>query len=407
MNLLLATGFIILVGFLFGELASKVKLPKISGYIVAGIILNPGLTMLISTDFIDDTSPLIYVALSFITFSIGGTLSKSNIRESGKIILTLTLFESIFAYLFVAVSSFIVIYYVFGLFHSWQVCLVVSLILAALAAPTDPSATLAVKNEYHAKGEVSTTVLGIAAFDDITGIILYTLSISFSRAFMGDGTMNYWQTSLELGRSIGGAILIGMMVGWLFNLSSKVFKRSTDGEQIVTITGFLLTGYGLSSFFGFDELLTTMTMGVMVVNFNPVKDRIFSVIERYTDELIFVIFFTFSGLHLELSSLTGSAMVILIYVVFRFLGKYFGIFSGSVLIKAPRKIRKFTAGGLFPQGGIVIGLALLIAKEDTFKSFSTLVIGIVIGAAVIQEIMGPIIAKIFLKKAGEIGTSIG
>ncbi len=402
MDFLLGTGTVILTGFLFGELAKLIKLPKVSGYIVAGIFLNPGLTHFITQDFIDGTSPLINIALAFITFSIGGTLSMSRIKASGKMILLLTLFEAIFAYLFVAVVCFVVIYYVLGIINSWSMALLVSLILASLASPTDPSATLAVKNEYHARGIVSTIILGIAAFDDITGIILYTFSLSFAETMIGNLHSGTFGTLLELGRNIGGALVLGAFTGFIFNFATKIFKRDSEGELIVTITGFLILAYGLATVLEFDALITTMTMGVIVVNFNYQQEKIFTIIERYTDELIFVIFFTLSGLHLQLSSLSGSAMLILVFVIARFSGKFTGIYTASVLTKAPSNVRKYTAGGLFPQGGIVIGLALLVAKNKDFHEFSTLIIGTVIGAAVIHELLGPVIAKSFLKKAGEI-----
>ncbi len=401
-NTLLETGIIILFGFLCGELAKRAKLPKVSGYIVAGILLNPDITGVISIEFINGSSILINIALAFITFSIGGSLSWKKIRESGKMVLVLTTLEAMFAFFAVTIMSFIAIYYIFNLVSTWQLSLAMSLILGALAAPTDPSATLAVKNEYHAKGLVSSTVLEIAAFDDIFGIILYTLSVAVAATFMGDVPMETLDVVKDLSLTIGGSIIIGIIAGWMFNVSTKIFNKESAGELIVLISGFLIVIYGISSMFRFDELLTTMTLGVMIVNFNPQKDRIFDIIEQYTDELIFVIFFTLSGLHLQFSSISGSLIIIAFFVMARFAGKFSGIYTGAVLTNAPVPVRKFTAGGLFPQGGIVIGLALLLTKNKAFDQISNSVVGIVIGAAVIHEILGPIIAKYFLRKAGDI-----
>lgn len=401
-NTLLETGIIILSGFLCGELAKKIKLPKVSGYIVAGILLNPDITGVISNKFIEGSSTLINIALAFITFSIGGSLSWKKIRESGKMVLLLTTLEAMFAFVAVTIISFIAIYYIFNLVSTWQLSLAMSLILGALAAPTDPSATLAVKNEYNAKGMVSSTVLQIAAFDDIFGIVLYTLSVAVAATFAGDVPMETMEAFKQLGYSIGGSVAIGVLAGWLFNLTSKIFNKENAGELIVLISGFLIGIYGISSAFHFDELLSTMTFGVMLINFNPQRERIFNIIEQYTEELIFVIFFTLSGLHLQFSSISGSLLIIAFFVFARFLGKYLGIFTGAVMTKAPAPIKKFTAGGLFPQGGIVIGLALLLTKNKTFDEISGSVVGIVIGAAVIHEILGPIIAKYFLRKAGDI-----
>ena len=139
----------------------------------------------------------------------------------------------------------------------------------------------------------------------------------------------------------------------------------------------------------------------LLTNSSPAK-RIFTIIERYTDELIFVVFFTLSGLHLNLSAISGSILLIAVFVVARALGKYTGTYLATSWLNADEKVRKYTAGGLFPQGGIVIGLALLLAKNPLVSEYASLIIGVVIGASLIHELLGPLVAKAALKKAGEI-----
>ncbi len=402
MNILLETGIVIVFGFLLGEAAARIKLPKISGYILAGILLNPQIVKIISEDYSASTTPLINISLSFITFSIGGSLSLSNIRSSGRMILITTLSEAMFAYIFVCILTFITVFYFMDFNSSWSVCLAISLMLASLAAPTDPSATLAVKNEYHARGKVSSTILGIAAFDDIMGIILYTLTLSFVRYFLGASNAGILHSFADLGKNIGGALIMGILFGLLFNYIMSVLKKESEGALIVMIFGILLLCYGTASWFGFDELLSTMVLGVVVVNFNKQQKKIFTIIERYTDELIFVIFFTLSGLHLNLSAITGGAIIIAVFIIARALGKYTGTYMATSLLGADDKIRKYTAGGLFPQGGIVIGLALLLSKNPSVSEYASLIIGIVIGTSLIHELLGPVIAKATLKKVGEI-----
>jgi len=387
---------------ILGELAEKARLPKISGYIIAGILLHPQVTGFVQPDFIQRTNPLINIALSFITFSIGGTLSVERIRKTGKTILTITVFESVFAYLFVFLILFLAIYFFDSEVRSWQMILVISLVLGSLAAPTDPSATLAISREYKAKGEVSAAVLSVAAFDDIMGILLYTLTLSFAGVFLGSANSGILISLIELGKEIGGAILVGAFFGFLFNWISQFFRKETEGSLIVIILATLLLCYGSSSLLRFDELLGTMTMGMIVINFHRQKDYIFAIIERYTDELVFVIFFTLSGLHLRFDALSGSLVFIGFFVLARALGKFTGTGLAARLTHAPEKVRKYTAGGLFPQGGIVIGLALLLAKDKDLTGFSSFIISIVIGAAIIHELVGPLITRISLKKAGEI-----
>ena len=402
MNIILSIGLLIFTGFIFGELANKVRLPKISGYILAGILLNPDLLGIMSNKFVEHTDPLLTIALSVITFSIGGTLSKSDLKSAGKTVLFLTLYEALSAFLFVFLFMFFSFYFFIHIFQSVYVILALSLVLASLASPTDPSATLAVIHQYKAKGIVSNSVLNIAAFDDITGIIIYTLATAFATYFLGDTNIQFSYVFVEMGRNIGGGILVGIVIGFLFNFLVKLLKNESDGSLIVVTLGLVLLTYGIADYFKFETLLSTMTLGAIVVNLNPLATNIFKLIERYTDELIFVIFFSLSGLHLQLSSLTGSFLIIAIFIVARALGKFTGIYVGAVQFKTDPKIKKYTAGGLIPQGGIVIGLALLLMKNEVYHSISSLVIGIVIGATLIHEITGPIFSRMSLKKAGEI-----
>lgn len=402
MNLILSIGILIFAGYIFGEFAEKIKLPRISGYILAGILLNPQLTGVMSDGFVDVTDPLLSISLSFITFSIGGALSRKQLKTTGKKILILTVFESLFAFFFVFVFLFISLYFFIPVFQTTYEIIAISLVLASLAAPTDPSATMAVIHEYKARGEVSSGMLEIAAFDDIAGIIIYTLVTAMAAFFLGTTNINIGDTLWLMVKNIGGAIFVGGIVGVLFNLITRMIKRQSEGTLIVLIFGLILLSYGLSEFLGFEAVLSTIVLGVVITNFNPLSEKIFGIIERYTDELIFVIFFTLSGLHLNLSSISGSYILIIIYIVARILGKYTGVFAGSVATKSSPKVRKYTAGGLIPQGGIVIGLALILTSDPIYKESASMIMGIVIGAALIHEIIGPIFSRLSLKKAGEI-----
>ena len=200
MNVVLSVGVLIFTGYILGELAGKVKLPKVSGYILAGILLNPDLSGVMSSDFVKHTDPLLSISLSFITFSIGGSLSAQKLKATGRTVFSLTLLEAFLAFACTFVFLFLALQFLIPRFESIYVALAVSLVLASLAAPTDPSATLAVIHEYQAKGEVSTTMLEIAAFDDLVGIVIYTLVTSFATFFLGKNSPGVWRCHAEPGR---------------------------------------------------------------------------------------------------------------------------------------------------------------------------------------------------------------
>ena len=195
------------------------------------------------------------------------------------------------------------------------------------------------------------------------------------------------------------------MFGWVLNLVSALIRKESEGGLITFIFSLLALGYGITERVGGDALLATMTMGVIVVNFNIKQDRIFRILERYTEELIFVLFFTISAMHLDISVLAANYLLIVIFVFVRALGKYAGTQTGARLSKSTVKVRKFTTGGLIPQGGIVIGLALVIRQKPAFNALSDIALNVIIGATIVHEIIGPVIAKYALTRAGEISKS--
>lgn len=403
----LTVAVILFAGFVFGELSQLIKLPKVTGYIMAGILLNPSFTGFISKEFVDHTGVITHIALAFITFSVGATLERKKLKKMGRMLLSLTLMEAEMAFAMVAVGFMLVgpllLPDSFGGFQASIVPL--ALLAGSMASPTDPSATLAVRHEYKARGEVSSTIMGIAAFDDMLGLINYSIALAVAGVFAASQKFSVATSIGEPLLSIGLALLIGASFGFILNQLTKWIPRETEGMLLVLILSLMLLSYGIANLLNADELLSTMAMGVVVVNYNPLQKKIFQMLERYTDELIFVLFFTISGMMLDLKVLGSAWELIILFVVSRALGKFIGMRWGGHMLNASQKVKKYAVGGLIPQGGIVIGLALMIKQYEEFSHFSHVLINIIIGATVVHEILGPLLAKLSLTKANEIQTS--
>ncbi|MBN1360024.1 MAG: cation:proton antiporter [Sedimentisphaerales bacterium] len=404
MSPLLLIGITIFGGFVGGEVAKRVRLPKVTGYILAGVFLNPGVLGIIPVDFPRHTDVVTNIALSFITFSVGGTLLFSRVRKLGKGILAITILEAETAFVVVtlgiaAVSPFLLR----GDGTGWLTTYIpVALLMGCLASPTDPSATLAVVHEYRARGQVTSTILGVTAFDDVTGIINFSLAVALAQILIQHDTFGLASAVLAPARAIFGAILLGAAFGFAFYLLVRVLPRETEGALIVAVLAMLTLCFGAATYLGVDELLATMTMGVVVVNYNPLSSKIFKVLERYTEELVFVLFFTLSGMNLDLSVLVHNLALVCLFVVFRSAGKLLGATAGAALAHSPSKVRKYVAGGLVPQGGIVVGLALLMKQNPALTDVADVVISVIIGATVIHELVGPIVSRAAIRAAGEI-----
>lgn len=323
MQSVLIVGIIIFVGFAFGEAAERINLPKVTGYIMAGIILNPGLLNFIPQNFVDHTQFVTNISLSFITFSVGGTLLYKRIKEIGREVLYITLFEAEFAFFaviigFLAITPFII----HDVGNTWfSTFIPLSLLMGSLGSPTDPAATLAIAHEYHASGDVTSTIMGVAALDDAVCIVNYSLAIAVANVFLYHQGFRVYPSILKPLIIICGSIIFGIIFGCLLNLTTTFIKDETEGAYIVLIMALLAICFGVASILTIDELLATMTMGVIVMNFNPKREEIFKILERYTEQLIFILFFTLSGMHLNFSVLSSHVFLMLAFVLFRAMGE--------------------------------------------------------------------------------------
>jgi Kef-type K+ transport system membrane component KefB len=245
-------------------------------------------------------------------------------------------------------------------------------------------------------------VLGVSAFDDGLGILNFSIGMALAQMFAGSAEPHLLVSLGHAGLGIGIGIAVGIGFGLVLNGLTKFVEREGEGTLIVMVAAMLTLCYGAAKSLGGDELLSTMVMGCMVVNFNKIHEKLLGMLERYTEELIFVLFFTLSGMHLNFSALAGSYLLILLYIVMRAVGKVAGTYAGAALTGASKNVRRYTAGGLLPQGGIVIGLALMVKQEPVFEPIADLVIGFTIASAIIYELFGPVAAEQSLKLAGEI-----
>lgn len=403
MNLLLMIGFLVITGYFLGTILEKIGIPKIIGYITTGIIFSPNSLEWMPQRIISNTSNLLSISLAFIAFEVGGELRWNKIRKLEKEIVTITL-----------MAGFIPFFLITGFFYfsgflfpdslplpDLKTILVFSILLAALASPTDPSATLAVIHQYKAKGVVKDTILGVAALDDALGIFLFSFAIAVSLYILGDSG-GIESSLLFGGKHIGGGLLTGLFAAIIMNLVIKYIEIKGEGQWIIIIFSAISLCYGVASYFDADALLACMVMGLIIANTSRKQQIIFNTIERYTEELIFLFFFILSGLQLDIHKIPTAFISIIIFVILRFAGKYLGGYLGGSLIKAKSEIKKYTAGGLIPQGGIVIGLALMVNQYSEFSELFDLLLTVVMGGVIINELIGPLTAKYSILKAKEI-----
>ena len=378
-------GLMIFVGMALGRLVKQIKLPNVTGYLLAGLLLGPSILGLLSEEFLSGITVISDAALGFIAFSIGNEFKISYFKRVGATPIIIACLESFFAVAFVTVALMLA-----GCSTTF------SLVLGSIAAATAPAATIMVIKQYKAKGPVTETLLSVVAIDDATALIMYSISIAAATALSG-GNATVKELVLKPVIEIGGALVVGAILGFLFLLPMKAFKK--DGNRLSLIIAFIFVGLGLSQLCGFSSLLLCMAMGAVVANFSPDVNQIMKLSDRITPP-IFMLFFVASGADLKLSVLPAVGLVGVIYIVVRVVGKMFGASLGAIVCKADKNIRKYLGPALVPQAGVAIGLSL--AASSVVPEHASEIRTVILCGTLIYELVGPVIAKTCLKKAGEI-----
>lgn len=385
-NVLCYLAIMIFSGMAFGRLVKLIKLPNVTGYLLAGLILGPSVLKIIPKDTIDSIAVISEVALGFIAFSIGNEFKMSYFKKVGASPIVIAVFEALFAVICVCT--------VLVLFGN---DLPFSLVLSSIAAATAPAATIMVIRQYKAKGPVTETLLSVVALDDAAALMLFGISVAV--AGMLNSTSNISVVSMILSPilEIVGALVIGAVLGMLLTYFIRFFKK--DGNRLSLAVGFVFIGIGIADMTGVSSLLLCMALGATFVNFSKQALPVMKVVDAVTPP-IFMLFFVASGVALDLSVLPMIGIVGVIYVILRVVGKVLGTYLGATICKCDKKIKKYLGYALLPQAGVAIGLSL--AATTVVPSYGQTIRAVVLCATFIYELIGPGITKIALKKAGEI-----
>ncbi len=392
-------GTLLLAGFLAGRIASRIGLPEVTGYIVAGVLLNPQISGIVSRDFVSGSELVTSLTLAVITFSVGASLFLPDIRKVGRTIGLVALFEAQTANLFIAAGMALLLPVLLP--GSAPYAIPLALLFGALGSPTDPSATLAVTHQYGCSGPVSRTVMGAAALDDGIGMLNYSVAASAAAVLLAHSSFSASSVLSPLLR-ITLSLAAGGAFGGLFALLERKKVATGDSAILAFLLGTLYACYGAAEHLNADPLLAVMNMGFVVVNAGEWCRTIPEKASDRIEEVVFILFFTVSGMKLDFSVLKSSALIVLAFVVLRAAGKFTGTAIGASMARGPSKVKKYTGFCLIPQGGIVIGLALVLHSRPEFSPFADTLVSVILGTVIVHELAGPLMSKWALRKAGEI-----
>lgn len=386
MTIILYLGIAMVVALLMTRITRLVKLPNVTAYLLAGVLIGPGVLKLISSDSISQLSLLTSVALGFIAFSIGDEFKLSTLKQIGKPAMLITLFEGVGAVILVDVVT---------LMLGFPPAMCVT--LGALAASTAPAATLMVVRQYKADGPLTRMLLPVVAADDAIGLIAYSISINIGIALATGQSLNFVSTFLIPLGQIVLALVLGGVFGFLVALSHRYFKSHTNRMSVAIAGVFVCTA--LADRWGLSSLLMCMALGAVYVNMRDDAERILGCVDDWTYPL-FMLFFVISGASLDLNALPKVGLLGVVYIVTRFAGKWVGSYFGATLTKQPDVIKQNIGFALMPQAGVAIGMATLAAKQ--LPGYGTQVQTVILAATLVYELIGPLSSKYALQRAGEI-----
>ena len=404
-NVLEALGIFFLCGYFGGRLANWLKFPRVTGNIVAGILLSPSVSGIIPVILIREKLSIVTdIALAIIAYSIGGSLKLSRLKQLGKSIVWINVTESLGAFVitFIMMGTLGALIVKFILFHaSWlQVCLPLALIIGAVSAATAPAAILAIVHEYRAQGPLTITLLGVVALDDGMAIILYAFASSIVGALnQVQGTSMIYKMALEPLLVIFGSALLGVIFGFFLTVLAAWVKKK--GSLLVLILGSILLCAGIAVRMKLSPLLASMMLGFYVVNRAKQCDVLFQAVENI-EETIFALFFTLAGAHFDLTVIKTAGIISLLIVVSRFAGKFMGVWLGGDFSHAPAVVKKYLGYALLPTAGVTIGL-ILMAEPLLEPRVAEIMVNAVLGAVIINELLAPPLVKFALTRAGEAG----
>ncbi len=375
------------VGLLFTRIVKKLHLPNVTGYLVAGLLIGPSFLNLIHKGALEDLSVITTIALGFIAFSIGSEFRLSHIRAIGARAITITFFEALTA---VAVTG--------AALYLCGAPLPMSLTLGAIAAATAPAATLMVVRQYRAKGPVTDTLLPVVAMDDAVCLMTYALSIALARAVAQGDALTVRSVLLEPVGEILLSLLVGAALGFLLALCMRFF--ASRANRLCLMIAAVSAGVALAESWGLSSLLTCMMIGALFCNLREDSGKILDGIDRWTPP-VFMLFFVISGAELDISLLPSVGLFGVTYLLARSAGKYLGARIGATVTKCHPNIRKYLGVTLLPQAGVAVGLAQLALGQ--LPELGSQIRAIILCATLVYELIGPVLTKIVLTRAGEIG----
>jgi Kef-type K+ transport system membrane component KefB len=385
-RILFDVAMLVFSGIVFGRIVKLFRLPNVTGYLIAGLLLGPSVFNFISMDMVNNFAVISDIALGFIAFSIGSEFNLSYFKKVGAAPIIIAIAESSCAIILVIATLLL-----FGFDMK------LSIMLGAIAAATAPAQTIMVINQYRAKGSLTSMLMSVVALDDATALIGFGFATTIVNMMSSDMHTNIVLSLLNPIYEIIISFILGAAVSIIMKLFFRWFKKPSN--RICIIVSAILFTYWFADIVNGSPLLACMALGGVLVNIFDDIDDITNISDAFTPPIL-MLFFVISGAGFEISALKGIGVIGLIYVVMRVIGKWFGAWFGGKIAKQEKKVCKYLGATLMPQAGVALGL--IVVAGNYVPDYASQIRVIILCSTFIYSIIGPIAAKMALERSGEL-----
>ncbi len=395
MDPLLIVGVIFFFGAFIKFFSIKLKILYVVGYLFLGILIGPQGFNIVPHHFIEENSVIIDLSLAIISVLVGANLHFQNLKNHLKKIIIISFFESLFAFLFIS-SAFYLLFDYMEFDFNREYRFIIAILFGALSSATAPATILAIMHELKIKNTFSSFLLGTVAMDNALALIFFSFVVLLMKITLNSNSFeisNFFVIFPKLFYSI----LLGAVGGLLSILVDKIFQNYRTIKTTSTL-GMVFIVFGLSKELALDSLLSSLVMGIVMTNLSKEFFLVKKEFDHHLKDIIFVLFFTVSAMHLNLGLLTLMPFVVITYVLFRIIGKVLGAYIGGKITNCNSFVQKHLGIALFPQAGIAIGLAFSLKDEPSLSALAPIVINVIIATTIIHEIIGPFLTRYVLKK---------
>lgn len=395
---LAAIGFMVLASFAIAELLATRGVPKVTGYILAGILLGPQVGNVLTHDVVAEMGMFKTLTIGLIGLTAGLELEAKSLAKLMRTLVATTSAKLVFTAPLVAGTMIVVelIWHPLGL-ESMALVLALALVFGALSLGTSPTITLAILGETGAKGRLTDLVLGAAVFKDLVVVVVLAICVGFANLLTGSGSSGA-ELALHLARELGGSLLSGAVIGALL----IAYMHWVRAEMLLFVAAVVLVGAEFAKALHFDLLLIFILAGFTVRNFSEFEHALMPPLEMVSLP-VFVVFFTTTGTTMDPQATLGVLPMAGAMVLVRAFGYWVSSKFGNWVGSEPPAVAQNAWYAYLPQASVTLGLIALASSQVQAVSEEIFTLGL--ACVALNLLVGPLLLRMALARAGELPNS--